>query len=163
MSDYSACQKVEAEAIELLLPFANKHNIQITMTQGQQFLQKLYGDFVIRYKGENCKFVELKVEKENKYENLFLESWSNRKWLSPGWIQTCKANLLWYFFLKEKHLISVDFESLKDWLYQEQQIDKYQEKRQCKNEQANDTYGYCVPIKHLREAELKGWREIKIA
>ena len=163
MNGFTECQKVEAEALEIILPHAEKNNVQIVMTQGQHFLQKLYGDFIIRYKRENCKFVELKAERENRHGNLFLESWSNLSWLNPGWMRTCKADVLWYFFIKERTIYSMNFNSLKEWMFEKGNVKNYREKLQKSTEQKNDTWGWCVPIADLEKANLLNWQESKIA
>lgn len=81
--------------------------------------------------------------------------------LTPGWVMTCKAKYLFYYFLKSDELYVVLFQALKHWAFEQGNIQLYPEKLQNKHKQENDTWGWCVPITDLRNAKLTGWSEHK--
>ena len=103
-------------------------------------------------KGKSIYFIDLKTENEDKYGNLFLETWSNKKRNTPGWFPPdvgVKADFVYYIFLKQKILYILDLPKLRKWAFEEGNIRRYPEKMQNKYDQLNDTWGRCVKIVDL--------------
>ena len=144
--------------MQLLLPFLEAENPKFVLTNGggrlSMKIQKHVGDILVQ--NGRLISIEVKVEKEDKHENFFLETWSNRKWFTPGWMYTTDCDRLWYFFLKERKLYSIDFGRLRQWAFWLKDgrgpFYSYKEKKQKEYEQNNDTWGRCVPIDVIREA-----------
>jgi hypothetical protein len=93
--------------------------------------------------------VELKVEVKNPYGNLFLETWSNKKRMNPGWFYKSHADLLLYVFLESKEVYLVSMNDLRGWAYAADWESRWKEKKQGKYQQMNDTWGRPVPIRVL--------------
>jgi hypothetical protein len=106
---------------------------------------------------------ELKAERKTT-GNLFLEAWSNHPrgmYANVGWMVTCKADKIWYYFLDTDTLHVIDFPSLRSWAFgpaddpRSANVYRYRMASPIV-EQANRTTGYVVPVADLRAA-LKGW------
>jgi hypothetical protein len=98
--------------------------------------------------------VELKVEVKNPYGNLFLETWSNKKWDNPGWFYKSHADLLLYVFLESKEVYLGSLDKIRGWAYKENWETRWKEKKQGKYQQKNDTWGRPVPIRNLLESGM---------
>ena len=153
--------KVETEAMMELIPYINSltTNEQIVMTSGQMFVQKVYGDFICRFRRDGFATVELKSEAEDRTGNMFLEAWSNYPMLTPGWMHSCRAQLLWYYFLASRDLYTMKFRELYDWAITSWNVGKYPMKEQKKHSQHNVTCGWCVPIQDI-QAALRSFEHI---
>lgn len=166
MSAFAQAQEVEKVARVELVPWLRLGCAYVGMTDRKQFIQKIWGDFVVRFKDDKrygkyanaVASIELKAEWEDKWGNLFLEWFSNKKWGTPGWMLTSHAQFLLYFFCNTGNAYWMDFQRLKDWAFQVERhrlrISRYDLKQQDKYEQLNDTWAYCVPIKHIEQAGL---------
>lgn len=142
---------VEAESLLALKPFIcqTAFDGQYILTDKGRLakeLQKTVGDALMKRNGEMYS-VEIKAERENKYGNFFLETWSNRKWFTPGWMLTLNADILFYHFLEQDQLYIMNFQRLKEWAWHQGGIYRFPEREQSKYDQRNDTWGRCVPIK----------------
>jgi site-specific DNA-methyltransferase (adenine-specific) len=154
MTDYKTnCEtgrQGESEVIDFLqsrLP--DCEFVQFTSQEDQRFK----GDYCMIMPNEKKVLIEIKTEKQNKYKNLFLEWWSNKSNGKVGWMQYSSSEYLFYYFLDTKELFSMKLKKLQEWA--KNNIDKYPLKLQTKNEQSNDSWGYCVPIDILRELGTK--------
>ncbi len=131
--------------------------IRLASTFNQEVLQMMTGDFLAKVEKNFVVAVEVKVEQEDRYGNLFLETWSNRSRWRRGWLDKCEADELWYYFLDEKELYICNIGNLKQWAFgsgdEAGRIYDFKEACQRKREQKNDTWGRCVPIDVL-QAEL---------
>lgn len=114
------------------------------------FLQKEIGDILIKNKNYFSS-IDVKVEIKNKYNNFFLETWSNRKRFTLGWMYNSHCDGIWYYFYEEKTLYRIPFKKLKEWAFIKREIYKYPEKQQLKYDQQNDTWGRCVPIETIEK------------
>jgi len=147
---------VEDEAMMVLIPFIARTcpGVIIVPTKNQPLLQKVKGDLIVNTPKD--RFVEIKAERANKHGNLFLETWSNRATGNPGWMDTCFADRLWYYFIDDDQLYTMRMKELRTWAFgPNANIFNYPEKQQSKYCQLNDTWGRCVPIKALA-AFVKG-------
>lgn len=152
----SKANGVEKRGFEQLLPYAQSLGITITPVSFQPLLQKQIGDWLVRHPDGLVETVETKIEETNKYGNLFLEYWSNRKQFTHGWLHTSEAEKLWYFFDREGILCVCSLVELRRWAFgygdsDNGRIYRYPLRRQGKYEQLNDTWGRCVPIDDLRQ------------
>lgn len=139
---------VGSSGVEELLPLLEKASFRyVTTDKGalSEFLQKSAGDVIFNCQKKNVWTVEIKTEARTT-GNFYLETWSNRSRLTPGWLQTLQADLLWYYFKDAGKLYSIPFPKLQDWAYRKRGLCRYQEKEQKKYNQLNDTWGVCVPI-----------------
>lgn len=130
-----------------------------------EFLQAECGDIMAEMgateQDRRLYAIELKTEEEDKYGNLFLETWSNLNFdrRKPGWMWTLKCDILLYYFLASKELYSIDFRKLWAWfhgqihgnmeLIQPFGTRRYTLKLQKKCVQLNRTTGLAVPINDL--------------
>lgn len=161
MNGFLKCSEVEKQALSILIPYADEHYAQLVLTSNQMYIQKVYGDLILKLRKVGThRIVELKTERENKYGNLFLENWSNKKRTTPGWMQTCCADWLWYYFIQSNELYQMKVDSLKQWAFEFNGVGPYKEKIQHKTEQLNTTWGWCVPIETLSNAGIEGFRLI---
>lgn len=83
--------------------------------------------------------------------NLFIESWSNRTAGRPGWLfNLTECDILLYHFLEpDGALYTVKFSRLREF-----DFSRYREVPQSRYLQANDTWGYLVPVNDLREGRV---------
>lgn len=155
MSSLSKSQEIEAAAIPQILLFFESLAMKVEPTDRQHFLQAVWGDFTV-LKNNIPQGIELKVEQSDKYGNLFLETWSNRQWRTLGWLYKLRGDYLFYYFLEEKTLYTIQTPALLDWCFgageAQGQIYRFPERAQAKYSQKNDTWGRCVPIAVLQKA-----------
>lgn len=118
-------------------------------------MQCRFGD-VLAQKNGLAVWIELKAEMDFT-GNFFIEEWSNRKWGNPGWLYKLDTDLLFYHFVIDGLLYIINFQQLKKWLlemppdwcrYKPRQINlcQYDEKKQGKYAQKNDTWGRTIPV-----------------
>ena len=125
--------------------------------------QRTFGiDGICKLKsGEQITF-EIKAERKHT-GNLFLETWSNRTcgpMFSAGWMYTCCAKRLLYYFLDTGDLYSVEFADLWSWAFVRNRIFQFQEREQSRHPQRNVTVGRLVPVEALRaEVGFNHWRK----
>jgi hypothetical protein len=157
VNPFDEARKIEKEGMKYLVPFLRYHSYNgqlVVIDKGPlaRFLQETIGDLLFNEKRDKTLLsVEVKCEQSNKWDNFFLEEWSNGKRDKPGWMRNgLKADLLWYFFIKEQDLYVISLEALRCWAYTNNRIEDYQLKEQHKYTQRNDTWGRCVPIETIR-------------
>ena len=154
----SACE-IEEDAKKDLIPHLKNTTYKYVFTKTEQ-LQRDEGDVLIirqrKHPDEQIIFsVEIKAEQANKYNNFFLEAWSNKSRKTKGWFYTLKrTDLLWYYFLRERCLYEIDFKKLRHWAFGKSmgvvRVESYPEREQRLRCQLNDTWGWCVPIKQIQ-------------
>lgn len=117
---------------------------------------------MVRAKNGQFEIAELKseVSESTRTGNLFLESWSNRERGEVGWLHKSVASVLFYHFLGDDHLFILRMKALKEWALRDKVIDRFKERMQSKHVQANDTYGWCVPISVLKNEMPRGTLKI---
>lgn len=163
---FQRAQKVEQRAWDgFLYPFFKSHAKDaavVTFDKGRLALelQASYGDAVFNSsRNGDVTTVECKAE-EKHTGNLFIETWSNRKILRPGWLQTQKADVLAYFFLDVSVLYVMRMSALQDWAFGDEpgtgNLWHYsnREVRQSKYDQHNDTWGRLVSVRSLARSIL---------
>ncbi|HEX7122878.1 MAG TPA: hypothetical protein VF178_10950, partial [Gemmatimonadaceae bacterium] len=114
-------------------------------------LQREIGD-VLRNRStesDTVESIEIKAEQENRHGNLFLETWSNRRRRTTGWMFHCKADWLLYYFVLSDECYAVRLPKLQAWAFDRGRIYDFPEREQQKYDQLNDTWGRCVPITTL--------------
>ncbi len=160
MNSFQECQKVEEMGYELIKPFLKKNYdeyVYVNTAERNELIlafQQNFGDLIVKKK-KAIYFIDLKTENEDKYGNLFLETWSNKKRNTPGWFPPevgVKADFVYYIFLKQKVLYILDLPKLRKWAFEDGNITNYSEKKQSKYIQLNDTWGRCVKIADLIKA-----------
>src|SRR5262245_61103406 len=133
MNAFAKAQEVERMAMTELMPWLT-HKFSSVETCDSLFLQKTIGDFIVTQEMRK-RGVELKAEAEYT-GNLFLEYFSNKPRRTPGWLWTCQADWLFYFFNDVKTLYVFDFPALWQWAFgadgKPGAIYKYPEKPQTK-------------------------------
>jgi hypothetical protein len=96
--------------------------------------------------------LNIKVKTEKTHTgNLFIEEWSNRG-LKPGWLHNLtNCDRLYYYFLDTADLYILDMSSLRIFMNGGLQGRlEFKFLRQEKNAQANNTWGWLVPLTALR-------------
>lgn len=153
---WQSARKVDREGVALMLPWLETRGWHITNIDGnhQLLLQKFWGDWLARREGGNFVTVELKTEQSHRHGNLFLEQWSNRRLLRPGWMYYCLADYLCYCFLDERVAYSVPLPALREWAFTDCRIEAYAPKAMTKRE--GDAWGWCVPVTVLSQ-EVPGF------
>jgi hypothetical protein len=163
MNAFSECRKIELAGMRELEIFFGEQsdNGRFVLTNKgrlSKFLQETVGDVLIN-NGDKIWGVEVKVEKENKFGNFFVEYWSNLSRFNPGWVLKLKTDILLYYFFDSKELYSISFNKLREWAFCKPskkifnngreyvgRIYDFELKPQKKYDQKNDTWGRCVPI-----------------
>lgn len=144
---FEQARRVEAESLEDLLPFLRKHSKHgIVLTDKGRLsraFQSKYGDVLLNAKTGELLACELKAEKR-KTGNLFLEEWSNKKWCTPGWMNTLQCDRLLYHFIDADELYIIDFERLRVFFNEKKNTFRLVEQR--KYDQLNQTCGRLAPI-----------------
>ena len=166
MNAFSECRSVEQRSLEILRPYIQQRsfNGQYVITNKGPLardLQKTVGDALFNSDSDTVWSIEIKAEEQDKYGNLFLETWSNRKQYTPGWMITLNADLLLYHFISDQKLVRLPLQNLKAWAFQDGKIYEYPEKEQNKYTQLNDTWGRTVPIVDLKN--LKGFEILDLS
>jgi len=144
---YVECCQTEAIGKPILLRYAPQHwrGCECYPTN-HVLIQERIGDAAVTFLRQ-LKYLEMKIE-EFFTGNLFIEVWSNRKLATPGWFEKLQGDWLWYYFLNNDELYTVPVAALRRWA--ENNLRGYPLRQQTKREQLNDSWGYCVPIKHLQ-------------
>lgn len=149
MNAFEQARTVEQLAKDEILPWLNLKCESVEDTDGNLWLQKIVGDFVVVQEGRKYG-VELKGEKKFT-GNVYLETWSNRPEFTFGWLWTSRAKYLMYYFADKRTLYVFDFPALQRWAV-EGAVYQYPEKPQSKYDQLNYTYGRVVPIAEIQRA-----------
>ena len=158
---YSCCLDVEQQGTRIVSSYIRHVTGNPPMSITEKSLQTTIGDFVCQFAKLGITSMELKTER--RYTgNLFVETWQNREWGTPGWLHTSRASLLWTYYIDADLLVGVSLPSLRQWLLSRpnSHIDSYRQV-QIDKDQKNDTVGVLVPIEHLRTAKLQYWFEAK--
>ena len=162
MNSFTECQKIETMGYELIIPYLKLNfdeYVYVNTEERNELMlafQQNFGDLIAK-KNKALYFIDLKTESEDKYGNLFLETWSNKKRKTPGWFVPdvgVKADFVYYIFLKQKTLYILDLPKLRRWAFEDRNIERYPEKMQMKYNQLNDTWGRCVKIADLIKEKL---------
>lgn len=132
-------------------------------------LQATVGDVLYNPTREQVMSIEVKTELEAS-PNLFLETYSNADSdrLKAGWLETLDADWLFYYFVENDLLCTLDFQRLKAWAFRGKRADEtagriydFPEREQRKNQQLNKTRGRIVPIRVLEsEVGLRRWNPL---
>lgn len=173
MSGFDNARRVETQGMTLLLPFLKEraHDGQLIVTSKgalARHIQETIGDVIFNSDAERFYSVEVKIEARHT-GNLFIEVFSNRnldergshaeRGINPGWIFKLRADLLFYYFVDSDDLYIIPLFRLQRWAFGSDDIPgkiwRYQQKRQSKYAQLNDTWGWIVPISDIPEAICK--------
>jgi hypothetical protein len=167
---FNSSKLIEAEAMLVMRPYLEEKSDGrfVVTSKGTlaKWLQESVGDVLMNVGAEERLIaIELKAEKKHT-GNLFLETWSNKNLnardshgyygSNPGWMLKIKADALLYYFLDVDILYSLDVFSLKRWAFgygkkdneKAGNIFRFPEKL-VSHDQANDTWGRCVPVSVL--------------
>lgn len=98
--------------------------------------------------------IEIKNEMRNPSGNFFFETWSNLDYCMRrvGWMWTCKADQLWYYFIEDDDLFVMDFRRLFHWAHVEDNLRRFRQVEQGKSNQLNCTVGRLVPIREIEKS-----------
>jgi hypothetical protein len=170
MNAFDKARGVEVEGMRDIVPFLRGRSFEgrfVLTDKGRlsEFLQRTVGDVLLNGARGNCWSVEVKCEASNEHGNFFLEEWSNCVWNSdaehrfrPGWMYTLDADILLYYFVRQKELYSILFGRLRRWAFLARgaagnpgRLFDFPQKPQTKYDQRNVTRGRCVPIETVRE------------
>lgn len=167
--------RVREEGERLVEPFIRKlaDNEQYLIIEGGPlalYLQQSCGDYHLRIHGE-IGTLELKTERKST-GNLFLEMFSNRNLEDPanhfrlgstaGWLQTSRARWLAYTFLDQRLVHVCSMLALQRWAFRRERVWQYPFRRQGQYAQLNDTWGFCVPVKHLGQDLKRHFHSFRI-
>lgn len=180
MSAFSSTKEIEFRVWERIRPFVEEISdgrlVLVSKGKHARRLQEELGDVLVNVRSrDGMKSIEIKGE-EIDTGNVFLEVWSNRnledavshaeRGSNPGWMFKTRADVLLFYFLDTDRLVIVNTFALLKWAFtqcrdnQPWNICRYDEKRQGKYFQRNDTWGMCVPIAHLEK--ILGPRSVKV-
>lgn len=176
-NSFAHASLVEQRGMALLLPFLEARAYQgriVSTARGTlaRTLQASFGDVLLNTDANTLWAIEAKIERRWT-GNLFLEIWSNRNLESkaahaargstPGWLVTCRADLLAFYFLDSDDLIFVPVFRLKRWAFgsgPQAGVYGFPEKCQGRYAQLNDSWGRIVPVEVI--AREVGVRRLNI-
>jgi hypothetical protein len=153
------------------------HGQIVTTFKGRlsEELQRSAGDLLFNTAKDPDRIVTVEIKGEDKFTgNFFLEYWSNRSRLTPGWMLTLRADLLCYVFNDAERAFIIGLPKLQQWAFirmtERRRFDghiyRFPLAAQGKYEQPNDTWGRLVPIGVVRrevgliEWDLKTWAPV---
>lgn len=154
VNSFKVCRQTELKGLAQLIPFANYYKVQLIPTEGQLYFQKSLGD-AIRIKHGQYKTVEYKIE-EKWTGNLYVEEWSNKSKdeklypSTPGWLNTCNSDYIWYYFCDKRMLYTTKPSRLRKLIEE----NDFKMLKQKKHKQKNESWGYIVPVKYFRSFDL---------
>lgn len=165
MNSFDDAKLVEQKSLKILRPFIEQrsyHGQYVIVNDGPlaRELQAVGFDIIMQTSPGSFTTIDIKAENENKHDNFYVESWSNKSRWRRGWFFTIKAELLFYHFVEDYKLYVIEVEKLRRWAFSSEAPDepsriyRYPERDQKKRMQKNDTWGFCVPILHLERAKL---------
>jgi hypothetical protein len=151
----------------VLLPFleSRAHRGQVIhVAKGPlaRHFQRSFGDLLIATGPGSVASVEIKVERRWT-GNLFLEVWSNKnlddrgshveRGSTPGWLITCRADVVGFHFTDTNAVLFLPLFSLQRWAFgvgnAPGRVYDFPERRQRRYAQFNDTWGRIVPVEVL--------------
>lgn len=138
------------------------HVVQVAKGPLARTFQRSFGDLLIATGPGAAASVEVKVERRWT-GNAFLEVWSNRnldqrgshveRGSTPGWMVTCRADVLALHFLDIDTVHCFSLFRLQQWAFgaddRPGRIYDFPERRQRRYSQPNDSWGRLVPIEVL--------------
>lgn len=174
MNSFKENRKTEDKSVREILPLliqsfngrvvstaSGSLSIQLQKTAGDYLAQKVKGnDFLSRETAGDVIGIELKTELKHT-GNLFIETWSNKKRWTPGWLYASLADYLLYHFLDVEECYVISMRALKAFCFTTPSVRSgsagrladYREVEQVKHDQMNDTWGRLVPIEDLKSAD----------
>ena len=164
MNAYTDACLVEQRGMSVLLPFLESRAyrgqvIQVAKGPLARHFQRSFGDLLIATGPGAVASVEIKVQRRWT-GNLFLEVWSNRnlddrgshieRGSTPGWLVTCRADVVGFHFLDADTVLFLPLFRLQQWAFgvgdQPGRIYAFPERTQRRYAQRNDTWGRIVPV-----------------
>ena len=165
---------VERRGMAALLPYLETRAwrgqvIQVAKGQLARHFQQRFGDLLIATGPGAAASVEVKVQRRWT-GNLFLEVWSNKnlddrashveRGSTPGWLVTCRADVIGFHFLDADTVLFLPLFRLQQWAFgardHSARVFDFPERRQRRYAQRNDTWGRLVPADVLaREVGMK--------
>jgi hypothetical protein len=174
MSAYTDACLVEQRGMAVLLPFLESRAwrgqvIRVAKGPLAKHFQRSFGDLLIATGPGNVASVEIKAQRRWT-GNLFLEVWSNKnlddrgshieRGSTPGWLITCRADVLGFHFIDADTVLFLPMFRLQQWAFGigdvPGRIYDFPERQQRRYVQRNDSWGRVVPIETLaREVGMK--------
>jgi hypothetical protein len=165
---------VEQRGMSALLPYLESRAyrgqvIQVAKGPLARHFQRSFGDLLIATGPGAVASVEIKVSRRWT-GNLFLEVWSNKnledrashveRGSTPGWLITCRADVVGFHFLDVDTVVFLPLFRLQQWAFgcgeQTARIYDFPERQQRRYVQRNDSWGRIVPVEVLaREVGVK--------
>lgn len=160
--------------MSVLLPFLESRAwrgqvIRVAKGPLARHFQRSFGDLLIATGPGDVASVEIKAVRRWT-GNLFLEVWSNRntddrtshveRGSTPGWLITCRADVLGFHFLDADMVLFLPLFRLQQWAFGTGDVPgriyDFPERGQRRYVQRNDTWGRIVPVDVLaREVGMK--------
>ncbi len=165
---------VEQRGMAALLPFLESRAwrgqlIHVAKGPLARTFQRSFGDLLIATGPGGVASIEIKVQRRWT-GRLFLEVWSNKnldsqashveRGSTPGWLITCRADVVGFHFLDADTALFLPLFRLQQWAFgtgdQGGRIYDFPERRQRRYVQRNDSWGRIVPVEVLaREVGIK--------
>jgi hypothetical protein len=165
---------VERRGMAVLLPYLETRAwrgqvIQVAKGPLARHFQQRFGDLLIATGPGAVASVEIKVNRRWT-GNLFLELWSNKnlddrashveRGSTPGWLVTCRADVIGFHFLDVDTVLFLPLFRLQQWAFgvgdRPGRVYDFPERCQRRYAQRNDTWGRIVPVDVLaREVGMK--------
>lgn len=164
MNSFNAASELEKQSLGVLIPMLLEMfdgNMLATNSHSHSAdLQKTCGDFLARKSIGDVIGLEMKAEMKHT-GNVFIETWSNRKWFASGWLFTSKADYILYHFLDSEVCYVISMRGLKTFCHITEspktkkpgRLLDYPEVPQKKYDQLNDTWGRLIPVGDLKSAQ----------
>ena len=156
MNAFDDARTVEDRGMEIICPqFSLRcdEGRYVTTDKGRlsKLLQNSVGDALLQIDGKVVG-VEVKCEETCQPGNFFLETWSNRKRFTPGWLYKLNTDLLFYYFLEQDLLYVFSFPRVRRWAFVPAGSSP------CFGRAAGDSEGRSSPLEAIRRARGAGPR-----
>ena len=174
MNAFQQACVIEERGFASLLPYLEQRAWRgqvILVAKGPlaRTFQKAFGDLLVATGQGNVVSVEVKAQRRWT-GNLFLEVWSNKnlddrashteRGSTPGWLITCRADVVGFHFLDLDAVYFLPLFRLQQWAFgtgeNQGRIYDFREVHQRRFVQSNDSWGRIVPMDVLaREVGVK--------
>ena len=164
MNAYTQACLVEQRGMSALLPFLESRAYRgqvIRVAKGPlaRHFQRSFGDLLIATGPGSVASVEIKTQRRWT-GNLFLEVWSNKnlndrgshveRGSTPGWMITCRADVVGFHFLDADTVLFLPLFRLQQWAFGTGDVPgriyEFPERCQRRYAQPNDSWGRIVPV-----------------
>lgn len=154
MPAYDKTCAIENLGDKFLMPYLSARFPELKKCVGR--VAQMNGDYSYLYYHKRL-YLELKYDNTT-YPNFFIETWSNKKRKTKGWVHKIKTyGCFTYVFLKTGKVYSFQGPHLAKVLFDDGWLYNFTEKEQNQYDQKNDTWGRPIPVNVLINKVGPAW------